>query len=44
VNDDSADAQRRQGQAKQPLSRQTRSKHTLDEPILHGTPKQKRSR
>ncbi|DBB10954.1 TPA: hypothetical protein ACH3X3_007408 [Trebouxia sp. C0006] len=44
VNDDSADAQRRQGHAKQPLSRQTRSKHTLDEPILRGTPKQKRSR
>ncbi|KAL0019097.1 hypothetical protein WJX77_003369 [Trebouxia sp. C0004] len=44
VNDDSADAQRRQGHAKQPLSRQTRSKHTLDEPILQGTPKQKRSR
>lgn len=44
VNDDSADAQRRQGHAKQPMSRQTRSKHTLDEPILRGTPKQKRSR
>jgi len=44
VNDDSADAQRRQGHAKQSLSRQTRSKHTLDEPILRGTPKQKRSR
>ena len=41
VNDDSADAQRRQGKQ---ASRQTRSKHTLEEPLLQGTPKQKRSR
>lgn len=44
VNDDSADAERRQGGAKQPLLRHTRSKHTLDEPLLQATPKQKRSR
>ena len=41
VNDDSADAQRRQG--KQAL-RQTRSKHALEEPLLQATPRQKRSR
>lgn len=41
VNDDSADAQRRQGRQ---ASRQTRSKHELEEPLMQGTPKQKRSR
>lgn len=40
VNDDSADAQRRKGKQ---ASRQTRSKHVLEEPLLHA-PKQKRSR
>lgn len=44
VNDDSADAQRRQGLSQQAASRHTRSKHSLDEPILQHTPKQKRSR
>lgn len=41
VNDDSADAQRRQGKQ---ASRQTRSKHALEEPLLQATPRQKRSR
>lgn len=40
VNDDSADAQRRKGKQ---ASRQIRSKHTLEEPLLQA-PKQKRSR
>lgn len=40
VNDDSADAQRRKGKQ---ASRQTRSKHILEEPLLQA-PKQKRSR
>lgn len=40
VNDDNADAQRRKGKQ---ASRQTRSKHILEEPLLQA-PKQKRSR